>query len=178
MDAKQLVLVLIILVVAAGGICFVFHIDVIGMVQNALSGAVAWFTNLTAELKLAFAGLLGSFGGFIGWIKTKLNFNGFKKTTAATTKKVESKMGELEQISAQKDVVIQNVTARAETAETKVQTLESEYTNYKTVLDGKEDEIKRLQAQIEGQQKLFDGTTKEKLTSMSAEVAKEVKKVG
>jgi uncharacterized protein HemX len=134
--------------------CYYFKIDPIAMASGALSGVADWFTKLSDTAKALYVSLAASFGGAIGWIKTKLNFNGFKKQTEQANTQVEQKIGELQGISAQKDAAIENLTVQKQSAEAEVQKLQSEYSNYKTVLEGKDKQIERLQSQIDGLSKL------------------------
>jgi chromosome segregation ATPase len=111
--------------------------------------------------------VVGAFGGIAGWIKTKVNFSSFRKTTTDAQAQASAKMDELQKISAQKDLTIQSATTRAETAEAKAAQYESEFQNYKTVLDGKDMEIERLKSQI-------DGLSKQNVDKLAEQVSDQV----
>jgi hypothetical protein len=159
--------IIIVIVAVVAFVLWYFNIDVIGMLSGSLAGVLDWFTGLSDTAKALYVTAAGAFGGGIGWLKTKLNFNSFKKQTVNANAEMGQKMDELHKISAKKDETIQNVTTRAETAEAKVQNLESEYENYKTVLDAKEAKIADLESQIKG-------LSKQNVDNLAEEVSKKI----
>ena len=164
-------IILIIAIVAA--VCYFLGINPFAMAQDGISASVNWFNGLTDMAKVAYASIATSIGGALGWLKTKLNFNGFKQQTASANREVNQKMDALQQISAQKDELLLTERARAEQAEVKLQEIEVEYRNSGTVIDGLKGENERLRAQIEALQKqnvdTFTENVAEKITKKKEE---------
>ena len=122
---------------------------------------------------LGFGGIFGTvstaIGGLYKWIKTRSELFMEKKRAAESAINSNSQINQLAEINEQKDAALQTATTQKDELQAKVTEYETQFSNYKNVIDGKDAEIERLRSQIDGLSKQNVDKLAEDVSSKLAE---------
>jgi hypothetical protein len=173
MGLVKTVVILILLAVVIALILWLLHVEPVFSWINPLVDSALHldFSGVTAQMAAGYAAIVATVGGALGtaykWIKTRTELFKTQKAAAENAIQSNAQISELATLSEQKDAAITAVTTEKDTLLAKVTEYESTFSNYKTVLDGKEGEIERLRSQI-------DGLSKMNVDKLADNVAKKV----